>query len=288
MPLGRGDREPLLPGQISTSSSTGRSSSANSARGSARPAPAGPVCMALRPRRTTRSTCTSRSCAQIVMSTPSPSPPARSTTRATADSGRPKKRRIRWSGLLAASSTRWTARSRVPAPTTAGARPAAGNTTTTLPSTSSTRPGAVPASPRDSAPSRDRRLLPNAGLELLVRTPKPLREPTDDAADLALERRIEDELAAGDPGQRLQVRSSCVGPSPPEVTTRPAPSARETPLRARPAGRPRRGLARARSRACSARGPGTARSRPCARRGRARSSDEDDRCREAQAGSEPE
>jgi hypothetical protein len=51
---------------------------------------------------------------------------------------------------------------------------------------------------------RDRRLLPNAGLELLVRAPKPLREPADDPADLALEGRIDHELPAGD-GRRLPV-----------------------------------------------------------------------------------
>ena len=62
---------------------------------------------------------------------------------------------------------------------------------------------------------RDRRLLANAGLELLVRAAKPLREPANDPADLALERRIEDELAAGNPGQRLHG---------PVVMSRPQPA----------------------------------------------------------------
>ena len=57
---------------------------------------------------------------------------------------------------------------------------------------------------------RNRRLLADAGLELLVGPAKPLREAADDTADLLLERRIDDELAPGNAGQRLH-RTVVVG-----------------------------------------------------------------------------
>ena len=119
---------------------------------------------------------------------------------------------------------------------------------------------------------RDRRLLPNAGLELLVRAPKPLREPADDLADLALEGRID----APAPGRRP-------GPVSPRSGRRASARAHrrsrrglrratpERPPRAPRDGLRRPGCAPARSRGCSARAPGTGRSRRCDRRGRAHS-----------------
>ncbi len=103
---------------------------------------------------TTRSTWISNSRAQIVASTPSPSPPASSSAWATADSGVPKNRSVLRPRPGARSSTRRTGSdSSARGHSLRSSRGGPGSTTTTQPSDSSTTPGAVPASPSDSAPA---------------------------------------------------------------------------------------------------------------------------------------
>ena len=86
--LGRGERQPARPARV-----RGRAPRSAARRGRRRRARARRPCAsaiasarASAPGSTTRSTCTSKSRAQIVASTPSPSPPACSSARATADS----------------------------------------------------------------------------------------------------------------------------------------------------------------------------------------------------------
>ena len=85
-------------------------------------------------------------------------------------------------------------------------------------------PGAVPASPSEIAPAGQRRLLAHARLEVRVRPVEPLgdraaRPPRSRSCSAV----VDDELAARPPARRSStVRSSCVGPSPPETRQRSA------------------------------------------------------------------
>ena len=97
----------------------------------------------------TRSTWISKLRAQIVTSSPSPSPPASWNACATCDSPGPKKRSVFRSGAVPRSSTRRTsgassARGQSRCSSVGGP----GSTITGVPFASTTRPGAVPARPR--------------------------------------------------------------------------------------------------------------------------------------------
>ena len=102
----------------------------------------------------TRSTWISKSRAQIVTSSPSPSPPASWNACATCDSPGPKKRSVRRSGGVPRSSTDRTAStSSAFGQSRCSSLGGPGRTMTGVPCASTTRPGAVPASPRHVAPA---------------------------------------------------------------------------------------------------------------------------------------
>ena len=144
-------------------------------------------------------------------------PPTRSRRRSAARAGRAAAR-----GPARAAP----ARSRARAARAAGAPTGGPGRTTTAPwPVSSTIPGAVPARPSEIAPGRQGRLLAHARLEVGVRPVQPLGDLPRDAADLAraAPRRAR---ARGPPpcATSSTVRSSCVGPSPPETRQRSAAS----------------------------------------------------------------
>ena len=176
------------------------------------------------PGSTTRSTWISNSRAQIVTSTPSPSPPASASACATADSGVPKKRSVRRPRLGARATTlRTGSDSSARCQRRRSSRGGPGSTTTTQPSVSSTRPGAVPASPSDDRALRAGRLLSHAGGEVRVRPCEAARRSS--ATPISISRSSSASTTSSRPATRATsstVRSSCVGPSPPETRQRSA------------------------------------------------------------------
>ena len=152
------------------------------------------------PGSTTRSTWISKSRAQIVASTPSPSPPA--------SRERPRDRRLaraeeaEHAPCRAASRARAAARHGLrlerarPEPLQLARRPGQHDDDAT-PSCSRTSPGAVPARPSDDRALGDRRLLADAGLEVRVRPPQPLaRTRARCRRSRASQLLVEDERAA--------------------------------------------------------------------------------------------
>ena len=222
----------------------------------------------------TRSTWISKLRAQIVTSSPSPSPPASWNACATCDSPGPKKRSVRRSGGVPPSSTRRTsAVSSARGQSRCSSAGGPGRTTTGVPPASTTSPGAVPARPST---------VEGSGTVACFVTPvaRSPRTAASSARRPAARRPRSAPPAPRRPGAprpatfatTSTVRSSWVGP-------RPARGGDEVgrrhrlggpPPRARPGRRRRRGSASARARARAARAPGRGRSGRCARRGRAR------------------
>ena len=188
-----------------TSSATVRSSAANRSaakrssrarwRRSARPSPSVSENMSTR---------ISRSCAQIVTSSPSPSPPTSSSTRATADSLGPKKRSSRCSGTSTPASTRCSAAdSRTRGQSLRSSLGGPGRATATPASCSRSSSGRGACEPERRPAGRDGGLLPYAGHEVGVRAADALGDTPRDRLDLAHELLVDDQLAAGDAGDRL-------------------------------------------------------------------------------------
>ena len=85
------------------------------------------------------------------------------------------------------------------------------------------RPGAVPARPIENAPSGSVACFVTPCCEVRVRPPHPLGEAARDRLDLALERSRRRRARGRRPRASSSiVRSSCVGPSPPETSSRSA------------------------------------------------------------------
>ena len=97
-------------------------------------------------------------------------------------------------------------------------------------------PGAVPASPSDVAPSGSVACLRTPVGEVGVRTLQPLGDRARDRFDLRFELGVDSQLDAGDAATSSTVRSSCVGPSPPETATRSAPATASAQRRSELAG----------------------------------------------------
>ena len=178
------------------------------------------------PGSTKRSTWISKSRAQIVTSTPSPSPPAAASASATADSGVPKKRRTLWARLGARASTRCTGGvSSALGQSRWSSRGGPGRMTTTQRSRSRTSPGAVPARPREIEPSgrvacfRTPALKSSYGRRrrsAIIRETAPICSSSSGSS------------TSGRPATRATsstVRSSCVGPRPPDTRQRSASNA---------------------------------------------------------------
>ena len=117
---------------------------------------------------------------------------------------------------------------------------------------SRTRPGAVPAMPSTIAPSGSVACLRTPAAKSAYGRPQPLGEPRARSPSIsASSAGVDHERRAGDARDELDVRSSWVGPSPPETRHTSASSPRAAPPRARPDRRrrsdPRRAGGRARS-----------------------------------------
>ena len=205
----------------STISSIGRSSRANRAPERRRERASSLRPRASAPGSTTRSTWISKSRAQIVASTPSPSPPASSSACATADSLAPKKR------ARAARAPRERARRtgslerRRPEPRSSPGGP--GGRRRRRPIVLEHDPGSGAGEADADGAFRQRRLLAHAGLEVGVRPVQALgdacaRRPRSRARAPGRRR----SSRPSTPRESSTVRSSCVGPSPPDVIRRSA------------------------------------------------------------------
>ena len=201
--------------------------------------------------------------------------PPRASARATADSLAPKKRSD--APAAAATSARGRAapaRSRArrrPQPLQLARRARAARRRRTR-RRSSTRPGAVPASPIDDRALGKRRLLADARGEVGVRPAEPLGDRARDTPRSgARARRRRRSAGAGDAGDELDRAVVVRRPEPArdEAEIGLEPLARARP-RARRDRRRRSRSARARARARAPRARGTGRCGPCGRRGRAR------------------
>ena len=212
----------------STSSSTGRSSSANRCR-PARSRSARDELVRARLRRPARRTGRRGSRTRARRSSPStPSPVAARSPRAPARS--PTRSRRRSAARAARARARARARA-APAPTRARAARAAaarsagpGSTTDRARSVSSTSAGAVPAIPTDERALRQRRLLAHARRRSR-RTGRSSRSAIAREIDLDLAPRARSSTTSSRPAARATsstVRSSCVGPRPPETQQRSA------------------------------------------------------------------
>ena len=152
----------------------------------------------------TRSTWISKSRAQIVTSSPSPSPPASWNACATCDSpGAEEAKRAPQRRRAARRARGAPARSRARSARAAAARPAGpGRTITGVPCASTTRPGAVPARPSEIAPVGQRRLLADALREVRVRPLHPLGDHARDASICASSSSSTSQLRARRPSPR--------------------------------------------------------------------------------------